>query len=401
MPQFSYKAHQTDGKLIQGTLRAGSEERAMALLRAHGLSPVAIVAAASVPFWQRDVLGGSVSVKDLILFTRQTASMITAGVPILQALEALRQQVRKRAWKKILSDMTYDIEAGDSLSNSMSKYPHVFNPFILGVVRTGEASGRLSESLLTLSDYLEQDYVFVRKVKSALLYPTFVLVLVVFMTILMLTFVLPQLVTLFDQAGVQLPWPTRFLIWITEFFQSYWLALLVVLVAAVMLGVSYFRTPEGRYTLSTYALRIPLLSSFFQKLYLSRLTSILHTLFSSDVPVLESLALAKEAVGNKVYQRILEETGQAIKDGASISGVWRHEVFIPPMLTAMIGVGERSGEVGKAFSESSRFFKRDVEDMLGAITVLLEPILILLLAIGVGVVVAAIILPIYNLVLVI
>jgi len=400
MQKFAYKAKQLDGKIIQGTLRAASEERAISLLRAHNLTPVTVTAVSEGSVLTRNVWGGSVSMKDMILFTRQTSSMIRAGVPILESLRSLEKQITKGNFKKVLQDLSYAIESGESLSNAMSRHAKVFTPFVLGIVRTGEASGRLSESLNTVADYLEQDYAFLRKVRSALIYPIFVLSLVVLLSIVMFAYVLPQLVSLFADAGVRLPWPTRVLIATTEFFQSYWLLVIIVLAVFFSIGYSYFRTPEGRYAFSTYVLRVPLINIFFRKLYLSRLTSILHTLFSSDVPALESLTLAKEAVGNRVYQRILDDTIKAIKDGASISYVWQQEHFIPPMLSSMVAVGERSGEVHKSFAEASRFFKRDVDIMLDSVTVLIEPILIIILGLGVGVVVGAVLLPIYNLVLV-
>ncbi len=386
--------------MLQGTLRALTEERAGSLLRSHGLVPVQIIADAALPFWKKEIGGRALGARDLIIFTRQTASMIRAGVPILKALQSLEQQVPKRGFKRTMQEMAYDVESGQSLSNAMSKHEKSFNPFLLGVIRTGEVSGRLSESLDTLADYLEQDYVFVRKIRGALLYPVFVLTLVVIMSFIMFTYVLPQLVSIFEEAGVPLPWPTVVLLAMTKFLQAYWIGIVIFAVVIAWIFYSYWKTPEGHYTVSTYLLKLPVMSTFFQKLYLARLTSILHTLFSSDVPVLESLALAKEAVGNRVYQRTLDDTVKAIKDGASISYVWQHEPFIPPMLTAMVGVGERSGEIGKSFAEASRFFKRDVESTLETVTTLLEPILIVVLGTGVGIVVGAVLLPIYNLVLV-
>lgn len=402
MPQFSYEARDEAGKSTHGTLRAANEDRATSLLRSHGLNPTSITLTEDeTPFWQREFAGFAASAKDLILFTRQMASMIRAGVPIIETLKSLQEQVRKYSFKEVLQSMIYDVEAGDSLSNAMSKHPRTFSPFMLGVIRTGEVSGRLSESLDLVSEYIEQDYNFMRRVRIALTYPVFVLAVVVILVIIMFTFVLPQLVVLFDNTGVQLPWPTRALIAITNFMQSYWIILAGFIVLGVVLLRSYLKTPEGRYTLSTLVLRVPLINVLFQKLYLARLTSILYTLFSSNVPALESLALAKDAVGNKVYQRILDDTINAVKDGASISYVWRNEPYIPNMLTSMVSVGEHSGEVQKAFEESNRFFKQDVEEALDSIVVLLEPILIIVLAIGVGIVAGAVLLPIYNLVLVI
>lgn len=399
MAKFVYRARTADNQVVKGVLRAASEDRAMALLRSHNLTPLEISRGETDSIWNRDVLGG-VNMRQLILFFRQTASMISAGVPVLQALQALRKQSSQATFVRLLEDLSYNVESGESLSIAMSKHSSVFTPFMLGVVRTGEASGRLSQSMVSIADYLEQDYNFTRKVRAALLYPVFVLTVVVILSIVMFTFVLPQLISVFADAGVQLPWPTRVLIAVTNFFRRYWILLVVVVATLVILARSYLRTNEGRFTISTWALRLPLISRLFQKIYLARLTSVLHTLFTSDVPALESLQLAREAMGNRVYQQILDDTISSVKDGAAISFVWQQEAYIPPMLTTMVSVGEKSGEVGTAFAEASRFFRRDVDVILESMAVLLEPILILILAVGVGIVVGAVLLPIYNLVLV-
>jgi type II secretory pathway component PulF len=400
MPQYSYRARTGDGKEVRGKLRAQTAERADALLRSHNLVPIEIEVSEDDSLLNRTVLGGHVNSKDLILFSRQMASMIRAGVPVLQSLYTLAKQVEKPAFQRLLQEMAYDIEGGESLSNAMTKRPEVFSLFFLGVVRTGEASGRLSQSLVIMADYIEQNYVFTRKVRSALMYPVFILTAVVLVIILMFAFVVPQLVALFAEADVQLPLPTRILIGLTNFAHNYWYVLVLVAVALGVLLRSYLKTPEGQYNLSTFVLRMPGLSSLFKKVYLARLTSILHTLFSSDVPVIESLKLAETSMGNKVYQTILGNTAAAIKDGSSMSAVWENEPYIPPMLTTMVGVGERSGEIEKAFSEANAFFRRDVEEILDTITVFIEPVLVIVLGMGVGVIVAAVLLPIYNLVLV-
>ena len=399
MAKFSYRARTVDGKLVKGTLRASSQERATALLRSHNLNPIEIKQGEETSILNRTIFG-TVGAKDLILFFRQSSSMITAGVPILQALEALAKQVTKAHFRRLIEDMVYDVESGESLSIAMSKHSQVFSPFMLGVVRTGEASGRLSSSMAAVADHLEQDYNFMRRVRAALIYPVFLLSVVVILSMVMFTFVLPQLVALFTDAGVQLPWPTRVLIGLTNFLSRYWVLLTAVAVVLGFLLRSYLRTPEGKYAVSSGVLHLPVIRRLFQKIYLARLTSILHTLFTSDVPALESFELAREAVGNRVFQRIMEDTMKAIKDGSSISYVWQHEAFIPPMLTTMVAVGEKSGEVGTAFSQASSFFKRDVDSILDSVAVLLEPIMILILGVGVGIVVGAILLPIYNLVLV-
>jgi type IV pilus assembly protein PilC len=400
MPQYSYRARNAAGKDVRGTLHAPSPERAEALLRSHQLTPIEVSSNTEGAWWQREIFSSRVRTKDLVLFSRQMSTMIRAGVPIVEALQSFTKQVQKPAFIRLIQEMVYDIQGGLSLSNSLGKHPDIFSLFYLGVVRTGEASGRLSESLEILARYLEQSYVFNRKVRSALMYPAFVLSAVVIIGAVMFMFVMPQLVALFSEANVQLPLPTRVLIAVTNFLTSYWYFVVASLVACGFLLRSYLRTPEGQYTVSSAVLHIPVFSQLFRKVYLARLTSILHTLFASDVPVIESLEIAESSIGNRVYQRILQRTVQAIKDGASVSTVWEEEPFIPPLLTTMVGVGERSGEIENAFKEANRFFQRDVDDMLDIITVFVEPILVIILGIGVGFLVAAVLLPIYNLVLV-
>lgn len=401
MATFNYQAKTTAGKEVKGSLQAVSEERARALLRANNLIPVTVSSAENKGILGMNIGGGKVTTKEKIIFSRQLASMIHAGVPVFESITALVRQAESPTLRKLLQEIAYDIEGGRSLSQALGRHQDTFSQFYLGVIRTGEASGHLSDSLIILADYLEQNYAFMRKVRSALMYPAFVIVVVIVVIGLMLAYVVPPLVELFQEAQVPLPLPTRMLIGVTNFFNSFWY---LIITLALVLGVIlryYFRTPEGRYTLSSLVLHVPLLNTLFVKIYLTQMTSIMDTLFRSDVPVLESLRITQSSMSNKVYQQIIEGTAAAVKDGASLSEVWENEPYIPPMLTTMIAVGERSGEVHKAFSEAQRFFKRDVDEILEQLTVFLEPLLVIILAIGVGIIAAAIILPIYNLVLVI
>ena len=401
MPTFTYRARQENGALTRGTLRAADEDRATSLLRANGLTPISLEAADEKSWFGRSTKTGRVGTKELIMFFREAASMIQAGVPIIETLKALQKQSRKNRLVKVLGEIVYDIEAGESLSIALSKHPITFNQFVLGIVRIGEASGKLGTSLDAIAKQIEEEYAFTRKIRAALIYPVFVLVLVIILVFIMFIFVLPQLVALFNDANVPLPLPTRILIAITNFMTNYYALLIAVAVGLGLLFRSWVRTAEGRYTFSTIMLGIPIFKEIIQKVYLARITSILATLFASDVPIIEALGLASESIGNKVYQRILNETIQAVKDGASISYVWGSEPYIPAMLTTMVSVGERSGEISKSFTLANKFFARDVADILETITILLEPLLIIILGIGVGIIVGSVLLPIYNLVLVI
>lgn len=401
MPTFTYRARQEDGALTRGTLRAPNEDRATTLLRSHGLVPISLEVVEEQSWFNKSIGVGKIGVKELIMFFREAASMIQAGVPIIETLKALQKQSRKEKLTKVIGELVYDVEAGESLSIALSKHPAVFNQFVLGIVRIGEASGKLGSSLDAIANQMEEEYGFQRKVRAALIYPVFVLVLVIVLVLVMFTFVLPQLVALFEDANVELPLPTRILIGITNFLTNYYPILISIGAALGLLFRSWIRTAEGRYTFSTMLLGIPILKEIIQKVYLARMTSVLATLFASDVPIIEALTLARESIGNRVYQRILDDTIQAVKDGASISYVWGNEQYIPAMLTTMVSVGERSGEISKSFTLANKFFARDVSDILETITILLEPVLIIILGIGVGIIVGSVLLPIYNLVLVI
>jgi type II secretory pathway component PulF len=399
MSTYLWQARSAKGQLLRGELQAGSEGRARELLQRSGLTPLQLQVKKESSLLQRNVWGGQVRTKELILFARQVSSMIQAGVPILSALRSVEHQTSRPVFQRVLQRLARDIENGDSLSLAMAKHPNVFSPFFLGIIRTGEASGKLAESLATLAEYSEQEYLFRRKIISALIYPGLIISTMLVVSIIVFAFVLPQLIELFADAQVTLPLPTRIVLAVTTFWINYWYVVALLVVALTFVIRSYVRTPEGRYTLSSVVLRIPVFKILFQRIYLARLTSMLHTLLSSNVPLLESLQLVEKAIGNRVYQRLMSDTVRAVRDGASISSVWQHEPQIPPLLATMVSTGEHSGQVDRALAEANRFFKRDVEEAFNFITVLFEPIVVIILGIGVAILVAAVFLPIYNLVL--
>jgi type II secretory pathway component PulF len=347
--------------------------------------------------WQ---LFGRPGARDIIILSRELATMIKAGVPLVQAFEMLIRQSTKPILTHALEDIARSIEGGNSLSMALSRHPQLFNSFYLGVIQSGEASGRLTHSFETLADFQEQDYIFRRKIQTALTYPAVILVAIIIVMIIIFAVIMPQLVQLFADAEVQLPWATRLVIGLADFFRSFWYVLFFLSLILFVIGRSYARTPEGSYVISSTLLRIPGLSGLLKKMYLTRLTSVLHTLFDSDVPVIETLKLARKSMNNKVYERIMTNTLHGVKNGATISSLWEREPHIPPLLIAIVSVGERSGELSQAFAQAQTFFVRDVDNALNTIAILLEPIMVILLGIGVTIIVASVLLPIYNLVLV-
>lgn len=401
MPEYSYRARNRQGQLTKGTIRATNEERAGAMLAEHGLIPLEIRDLKELSVFRREFGFRTVRVRDRAIMARQLATMIQAGIPILQALRILVVQTENSRLADILHEVSYDVEGGEALSNAIEKFPKVFSEFFVSMVRSGEASGRVAETLQQLADHEERDYEMIRKVRGALIYPIFVITSMVGLGIVMMVFVLPQLVDLFRESEVPLPWTTRLLIAVMTFSASYWWFLLIFIGLVTYLLLSYLRTPEGVYAMSGLLLRLPVAGRLLQKLYLARFSGALKTLVESEVPVIRALLIARDILGNRVYQAIIDETAEAVKNGSTISAALEKYPEIPLMVSQMVSVGERSGQLGGSLEAVHRFYRREVDDTLQNLTQLIEPVVIVLLGIGVAILLSAVLMPIYRLVQVI
>lgn len=401
MPDFHYRARNRQGRVTKGVMKAASEEQASAILSEHGLVPVEIIDARNLSVLRREFTVQHVRVRDRAIMARQLATMITAGIPVLQAVRVLATQTENVRLSGILREVSYDIEGGGALSDALEKYPQAFSEYFVSIVRSGEQAGRVAEALEQLADHEERDYELVSKVRRALVYPAFVVVTMTVIAAAMMVFVLPQLITLFEQSGVPLPLVTRVLIAVASFVASYWWFLLLFLFLASFLLYSYLRTPEGRYNAHAVLLRLPVFGKILRKLYLARFSGALQTLIGSEVPVVRSLLVARDALGNRIYQAIIEETAEEVKNGSTISASLEKYPEIPMMVSQMISVGERSGELGASLGAVHRFYRREVDEALDNLSQLVEPVIVVLLGIGVAVLLAAVLLPIYRLVQVI
>lgn len=401
MPDYFYRARTRLGDVTKGTIKAVSSERANEMLMEHGLVPLELKDTKELGFLRREIRFRGVKIRDRAVFARQLATMIEAGIPILQAIRVLTQQTENARLADILREVSYEVEGGNSLSNGLEKYPHVFSEFFISMVRSGEASGRVSAALNTLADHEERDAELVRKVRTALIYPIFIIVVMVVLMIIMAAFVLPQLITLFTEANVQLPWTTRVLIAVTTFTQKYWWFILLFAAFTAYLLFAYLKTPEGRYNGSAILLRLPALGRLLRKLYLARFAGALETLIEAEVPVVRALLIARDVLTNRVYQTIVDRTVEDVKGGSPISTALERYPEIPVMVSEMISVGERSGQLAQSFGAIHRFFRRDVDDALANLTALIEPVVIVLIGIGVAILLSAVLMPIYQLVQVI
>lgn len=401
MPEYYYRARTRLGSVTKGTIKATSGERANQMLIEHGFVPLELRDVRELAFWRRELKFRGVKIRDRAIFARQLATMIEAGIPILQALRILVQQTENTRLADILREVSYAVEGGGALSAALEKYPRVFSDFFVSMVRSGEASGRVAAALQAIADHEEADAELIQKVRSALIYPAFVVVVLLILMEVVSVFVLPQLITMFQEANVRLPITTRILVGVTTFLKEYWWFVALFAALATYLFASYVRTPEGRYNASAFVLHLPLFGRFFRKLYLARFSGALQTLLDAEVPVVRALLIARDVMTNRLYQAIIDQTAEDVKSGSSIAASFERFPEIPLMVSEMVRVGERSGQLGASFGAVHRFYRRDVDHALTNLTALIEPVAIVVVGVAVGFLLSAILLPLYGLVQVI
>jgi|SRR3989344_759575 len=398
--KLSYQAKNSAGKHVEGVLDAPSEDQAVQLLHDKGLFVISIEET-SQSIFQSDVFSflSKPSKKDIVIFTRQLATLIDADVPILEGLDILSRQTDKKAFAKIITVVRSAVEGGATLSVALREHEKIFGSFYISLIRVGEVSGTMQETLLYLADYLERIASLNSKIKSALFYPTFVLAAMLLVTIIMMTTVVPQLLSILADSGVtELPLTTRILIAVSGFMTSYIVFILLAIFAVVVIVVYYIRTPNGKKSFDLFKISIPRFGRIVKNLYIARMAETLATLIKAGVPILESLDVCAEVIGNEVYRDILLEAKDDIKGGGSLSETLQRHNTVPKLVSAMVMTGEKTGRTEYMLTTLQKFYKTEAETDVQNLSQLIEPVLILLLGVGIGILVAAILMPIYSLV---
>lgn len=395
--KFTYRARNKNGLVQSGDVLAADQNKAESLLAQNDLAIISLQEAQSNFFARINPFGKSVSGKELVLFSRQLSTLISARVPIIQALRILQEQITGKYLLSIIGDLISAVENGDSLSNAMAKHENVFGNVYISLVMSGEISGSLDKSLVYLADQLEKDYELKGKVKSALTYPVFVLSALVIIGLLMFKFVLPNLTSVLKEQGGTLPPISVGLIAFTEFFNKFWWLVILVL-AGLILGVRfYIYTPQGRYNWDRLKINFPIIGDIFKKIYLARFSRNLSTLVIGGIPIIKALQIVGEIINNVVYRDIINDTATKIQGGKSISeGLSGHPEF-PSIVTQMVKVGEQTAQLDEIMAKLANFYEKEVDNKVSTLTTLLEPIIMIILGLGVGVLVAGILMPIYNL----
>lgn len=398
--EFLYRAKTQSGDLAEGKVEAPSEDQAVNVLHQKNLVILSLEEARKGLFSSDLSLAFSKpNQKDVALFTRQMATLIDADVPLVEGLHALVVQVEKESFRKIISTVASSIEGGASLSLALSEHSKVFSRFYISLVKAGEVAGKLQTTLTYLADYLERSASLNSKIRGALAYPAFVLFALVVVSIIMMTTVLPQLLSIIKDAGVQdIPITTKILIAVTGFVNKY-IVVLAVGFAGLLGGLAYFiKTPQGIAKFDSFKINMPQFGKVVRSLYLARIAETLATLIKSGVPILDGLNITADVVGNSVYRDILLRARENVQGGGTISEVF--EVFkeFPPLVTSMLAIGEKTGRTDFMLENIFNFYKSEAENNIQNLSQLIEPVLIMVLGLGVGVLVAAVLLPIYSLV---
>lgn len=398
--EFNYQAKNQEGLLIEGKIEAPNEDQAVRALHQKDVVILSLVSSTK-PIFSKDILKifSQPNKKDVVAFTRQLATLVDADVPLVDGLRTLSDQSEKEAFRKVVSTIANSIEGGASLSLALSEHTHVFSPFYISLVRSGEAAGKLHTTLLYLAEYLETSAALTAKIRSALSYPTFVFVAIILVSGIMFTYVLPQMLAIFKESGAtDLPFTTKILIWVTNFINNFFILILMAMIGLIIGTYYYIKSEDGRLKWHTLKLELPQFGKIIRNFYIARLGETLSTLIKSGVPILDGLAITADVVNNDVFKKILLEAKTNVQGGGSISEVFGKYKEFPGIVSSMLAIGERTGRTDYMLDNVTKFFKTETENSVQNLTQLIEPIMILFLGLAVGVLVSAVLLPIYNLV---
>ena len=394
MPTFRYVAKDPGGKTVTGILDYSDKSILIDALRRRGLVIISITETAK----KKAVAGsGKVKLDEVVIFSRQLATMVDSGIPLVQAMDILYDQIERPNFKKIVAAIRDDIEIGSSLSDAFLKHPATFSALYVNMVKAGESSGALDDILDRLASYLEKASSLQRKVKSSLIYPAVVIVMATLITLVMLLKVIPTFKGIFDMLGGALPLPTRILIGISDGLRSMFLYVAVVFIMIVFIFRRYVKTPRGKASFDKAVLKLPIFGPLLRKVAVAKFTRTLATLVKSGVPILVSLEIVGKTAGNAVIEKALEEVRASIKEGENIADPLAKSGVFPPMVVRMIRVGEQTGELEKMLGKIADFYDDQVDAAVSGMTSIIEPLIIAFLGVVIGGIVIAMFLPVFKL----
>ena len=396
MPVFQYTARTLKGELVNDKIDLPSRDDVIAHLRKNRM---VVVQVRQAPAELRlPKLGAGIKTRDVVVFTRQFATMINAGLPLVQALDILAQQTENKRLAETTRQVVYDVESGHTLADALRKHPKAYSDLYVNMVAAGEAGGILDTILVRLAQFLEKNDAIVRKVKGAMIYPAVIISVAVIAISVLLIFVIPTFQNMFASVNLDLPLPTRVVIGMSNVLKHYWWAIIGVMVGSVFMINRYYKTAPGRLQIDALLLRLPVLGDVIRKAAVSRFTRTLSTLISSGVSILDGLEITARTAGNMVIHNAVMESRASIAGGETIAAPLQKSAVFPPMVISMIAVGEQTGGLDEMLSKIADFYDDEVDAAVSALLSLMEPIMIVVLGVIVGGMVVAMYLPIFDMV---
>ncbi|MCI5108788.1 MAG: type II secretion system F family protein [Candidatus Pacebacteria bacterium] len=399
MAIFKYSAIDKEGKRTNGEIEAVNLEVAISSLQKRGLTIASINPAekekkdifSNVSFFNR------ISNKEIVILSRQIATLFGAQVSALQVFKLLGAETTNPALQKVMQAVSSDIQSGSTISEALRKHPKTFSNFYISMVKSGEEAGKLSDVFEYLADYLDRTFEVTSKAKSALIYPAFVILTFIAVIVIMLTAIIPRITTIVTETGQEIPIYTKIVIGFSEFFVNYGILLgIAVVIIGFILWRYVDKTEDGKVAFSQFRLGIPYVGDLYKKLYLSRIADNMNTMIVSGIPMVQSLETTAEVVDDKTYKDILTEAVAAVRSGSSVSKALSDYPEIPGIMVQMIKIGEETGELGKILETVASFYRREVRQAVDTLVDLIEPAMIIVLGLGVGILLAAVLLPIYS-----
>jgi len=396
---FKYAAKDMSGKDVSGSMEAPDRTAAISILRKQDLVIISLNEGSAKKAFSLPFQSGSkkVKIEDLVIFSRQLATMVDAGIPLVGALDILGEQSENKTFTGIVISVRNDVEAGSSLSDAMARHKKVFSELFVNMVKAGESSGMLDEILDRVAIYMEKTSSLQRKIKSAMVYPAVVTSMAVGITLLLLLKVIPVFKGIFEGFGSQLPTPTLILITISDALQKYFIVGLAVIIGVTIAVGKYVKTEKGKLRSDALILKLPVFGTLFRKVAISKFTRTLSTLMKSGVPILAALEIVGKTSGNKVVEKAIEQVRLHVREGEGISDPLARAKIFPPMVTRMVSVGEQTGELEKMLSKIADFYDEQVDASVSALTSMMEPLIIAFLGLVIGSIVICMFLPIFKL----
>ena len=393
MPSFTYTARAANGDLKTAVMEAPSKDDVVAQLRRQRMTVVKVDEDK-----QKKKATGKITMRDIVIFTRQFSTMINSGLPLVQALDILAKQTENKVLAEVTRAVVFDVESGHTVADALAKHPKAFNGLYVNMVAAGEAGGILDTILMRLATFMEKNDALVRKVKGAMIYPGVIMGVAGSAIVILLVFVIPTFESMFASVGLELPLPTQIVIAMSKFLTGYWWAVLAGAVGGVTLLKRYYATSQGELAIDRMMLRAPVLGDVLRKSAVSRFTRTLGTLISSGVSILDGLEITAKTAGNRVIQAAIMASRASIAGGETISAPLQKSEVFPPMVISMISVGEQTGGLDEMLSKIADFYDEEVDAAVSGLLSLLEPMMIVFLGVVVGGMVVAMYLPIFDMI---